>query len=78
MTAVAVVQHLDVIDDVLPGSGPAQVSHPQNPLNVEVAEKTLGHSIVPAIGFSAHAARIPCFLSKFWESWQQYRLPLSE
>jgi len=58
MTAVAVVQHLNAIDDILT-SGPAQVSHSKNPLNLEAAAKSLGHSIVPAIGFSAHAAQHP-------------------
>jgi len=61
MTAPAVVKHLDVIDDILTGSGPAQVSHSKNTLNFEAAEKTLGHGIVPAIAFSAHAAQHSMF-----------------
>ena len=62
MTAPAVVKHLDVIDDILTGSGPAQVSHSKNPLNFEAAEKTLGHSIVPAIALSAHAGQYSMLL----------------
>ena len=59
MTAPAVVKHLDVIDDILPGSRSTEVPHSKNLLNFEAAKKTLGHSIVPTIAFSAHAAQYP-------------------
>ena len=51
MTSPAVVKHLDVIDDILPDSRSAEIPHSKNLLNFETAEKTLGHSIVPATLF---------------------------
>ena len=67
MTSPAVVKHLDVTDDILPGSRSTEVPHPKNLLNLEAAEKTLGHSIVPAIAFSAHAAQYSMVLEQFLE-----------
>jgi hypothetical protein len=67
MTAPAVVKHLDVIDDILPGSRPAEVPHSKNLLNFEAAEKTLGHSIVPTIAFSAHTGQYSMVLEQFLE-----------
>jgi len=63
----AVVKHLDVIDDILPGSRSAEIPHSKNQLNFEAAEKTLGHSIVPAIAFSAHTGQYPMVLEQFLE-----------
>ena len=57
MTAPAVVKYLDVINDILPRSRSTEVLHSKNLLNFEAAKKTLGHSIVPTIAFSAHAAQ---------------------
>jgi len=63
MRALAVVKHLDILDDdVLPGARSAGIPHPKNLLNFEAAEETLGHSIVPAIALSAHAGQYSMLL----------------
>ena len=67
MTAPAVVKHLDVIDDILPGSRSAEIPHPKDLLNFEAAEETLRHSIIPAITFSAHAAQYAMILEQLLE-----------
>ena len=67
MTAPAVVKHLDVIDDILAGIGPAQVSHSKNLLYFEATEKTLGDGIIPTITFSAHAGQYAMVLEQFLE-----------
>ena len=67
MTALAVVKHLDVLDDVLSGARSAGIPHPKNLLNLEAAEETLRHSIVPAIAFSAHTGQHAMFLEYFLE-----------
>ena len=65
MTAPAVVKHLDVIDDILPGSRSTEVPHSKNLLNFEAAEETLRHSIIPAIAFSAHTGQYSMVLEQF-------------
>ena len=67
MTAPAVVKHFDVIDDILPGSRSAEVSHSKNLLNFETAEETLRHGIIPAIAFSAHTGQYSMVLEQFLE-----------
>ena len=67
MTAPAVVKHLDVIDDILPGSRSAEILHPKYLFNFETTEETLRHSIIPTIAFSAHAAQYAMILEEFLE-----------
>ena len=67
MTAPAVVKHLNVINDILPGKRPAEIPLPKDLLNFEAAEKTLGHSIIPAITFSAHTVQYTMLLKQLLE-----------
>jgi len=67
MTAPAIVKNLNVIDDILPGSRSAEIPHSKNLLNFEAAEEILGHSIVPAIAFSAYTGQYPMVLEQFLE-----------
>ena len=67
MTASAVVKHLDVIDDILPGSRSAEIPHSENLLNFEAAEEALCDSVVPAIAFSAHTGQYSMVLEQFLE-----------
>jgi len=62
MTPPTVVKHFYVINDVLPGGRSTEIRHPKDLLNLETTEKTLRHSIIPAIAFPAHAGQYSMIL----------------
>ncbi|MCL2791046.1 MAG: hypothetical protein FWD79_10440 [Desulfobulbus sp.] len=65
MTAFAVAEHLDVIDDILSGSGSAEILHPKDLLHRETAKETLCHSSIPTIAFSAHTGQYSMIPEQF-------------
>lgn len=56
MPSPAIVKHLDVIDNILPGRFSGFVIGKEDSLSFQAAEKTFSDRIVPAIPFPAHAA----------------------
>ena len=73
MTTPAVIEHLDVIDDILPGSRSAEIPHPKDLLDLEDTEETFCHSLMLAatkskgtqfLGHPAAAVCRPRFLVK--------------
>lgn len=69
MTAPAVVKHLDVIDDILPGSRSADIPHSKNLLNFETAEEALcENASSQQLPFLLILDSISWFLSSFWKS----------
>ena len=60
MTAPAVVKHLDVINDILPGNRSAEIPHSKDLLNFEAAEETLRHRSSSTAEFHRYALTEPC------------------
>ena len=65
MTVPSIVEHLNVIDDILSGDRFAEILHPKDLLNLEIAEEALYHSIVLAVAFSARTGQYPMILEQF-------------
>ena len=68
MTSLAVVEHLDVVNDVSSGLFPGPVVSEKHPLRFEAAEKALCHCVVPAVTLSAHAADYTVCLEQLLKS----------
>jgi len=64
-----VVEHLDVIEHILPCSATCEVCPPPDALPFQQLEEALGHSIIMAISALAHAGDQVVFAKE--------RLPLS-
>jgi hypothetical protein len=55
MSPPTIVPTLDIFEGGQPGSGPRRKVNMIHQFTFECLEKALGHRIVPAIAFSAHA-----------------------
>ena len=56
MTSLAVVKHLNVVNDVSSGLFPGLIGGEKHPLRFEAAEKAFGNCVVPAVTFPTHTA----------------------
>ena len=54
MLALRVVEHLDVVEHILPGFGPGLVGPAPDPFALEQVEEALGNGIVVAVPAPAH------------------------
>ena len=59
MATLRIIEHLDIVEDVLPGVGSGFVSLPSDPLRLEKMKEALRDSIVVTVPTSAHAGHEP-------------------
>ena len=59
MAAPRIIEHLDIVEDILPGVGSGCVGFSPDPLCLEKMEEALRHSIIVAVPPPAHARQEP-------------------
>src|SRR5438552_19175457 len=57
MSALPIVEQLDIFEDFATGLGSAPPVAPISQFELARGEKTLRHRVIPAIAFTAHAAQ---------------------